>query len=154
MNVGDVISVTGCVTKEKFIIGRTLVEIEKILGFHAGRLSGGVAMVALSELPGIDQFELAAYSNVATHRFKAPDGFNLAKIKADAKLSWAITGPERLVKALPTVRHNGTMDPDIQYPPGQGAPQWLVKIPLKAKVVALVTDYPNGRYRAADVVRF
>jgi hypothetical protein len=45
MNVGDIVSVSGCITKEKFIAGRTLVEIEKILGFHAGRLSGGIAVV-------------------------------------------------------------------------------------------------------------
>jgi hypothetical protein len=47
------------------------------------------------------------------------------------------------------------MNPDIQYPypPGQGAPQWIAKVPLRGKVVAVVTDYPKGRYVAADVVR-
>ena len=153
MNVGDIVSVSGCITKEKFIAGRTLVEIEKILGFHGGRLTGGIAVVALSELPGMDQFDLAAYSTVATHRHIPPAGLNIEKIKADAKASWAISGFERLVKVLPAVRHDPNMNPDIQYPPGQGAPQWVSKVPLLGKVVGVVNDYPNGRYVAADAVR-
>jgi hypothetical protein len=58
MNVGDSISVSGYITKEKFIAGRTLAEVEKILGFHPGRLSKGMAMAVLMELPGMQQFEL------------------------------------------------------------------------------------------------
>ncbi len=60
MKVGDQISVSGFITKEKFIAGRTLAEVEKVLGFHAGRLSQGVAIAVLMELPGMQQFELAA----------------------------------------------------------------------------------------------
>jgi hypothetical protein len=103
MNVGDIVSVSGCITKEKFIAGRTLVEIEKILGFHAGRLSGGISVVALTELPSLQQFDLAAYSNVAAHRHQTPVGLDIDKIKADAKASWAITGFERLVKVRPVL---------------------------------------------------
>lgn len=84
MNVGDLVTVSGCVTKEKFIAGRTLAEIEKILGFH---------------------------------------------------------------------RHDPNMNPDIQYPPGYGAPQWIAKVPWRGRVVAVVTDYPNGRCVAAAAVR-
>jgi hypothetical protein len=73
---------------------------------------------------------------------------NIPKIKAEARGTWAIAGFERLVKVLPDTRHNPNMDPDIQYPPGQGAPQWVAKVNLKAKIVAIVGDYPNGRYRA------
>ena len=69
MNVGDIISVSGCITKEKFLAGRPLAEIEKILGFHPGRLSGGIAVVALTELPSLEQFDLAAYSNAAVELF-------------------------------------------------------------------------------------
>ncbi|HTA68618.1 MAG TPA: hypothetical protein VK776_10085 [Bryobacteraceae bacterium] len=153
MNVGDIVSVSGCITKEKFIAGRTLAEIEKILGFRAGRFAGGIAVVVLTELPGLQQFDLAAYSNVATHRHRTPAGLNIDKLKADAKASWATTGFERLVKVRPAVGHDEKMDPDIQYPPGQGAPQWIAKVLLRGKVVAVVTDYPKGRYVAADAVR-
>ena len=53
MKIGDIVSVSGCITKEKFIAGRTLAEIEKMLGLHSGRLSGGIAVVAVTQLPGI-----------------------------------------------------------------------------------------------------
>ena len=153
MNIGDIISVSGCITKEKFIAGRSLAEIEKILGFHKGRLAGGMAVVALQELPAVQHFDLAAYSNVATHRHRTPGGLNIDKLKADASTGWSTFGFERLVKVLPTIRHSHAMEPDVQYPPGQGAPQWISKVPLMAKVVALVSDYPDGRYVAADVAR-
>jgi hypothetical protein len=74
MKVGDLISVSGFITKEKFIAGRTLAEVEKILGFHAGRLSQGMAMAVLTELPGMQQFELAAYSNIAAHHYHTQQG--------------------------------------------------------------------------------
>ena len=95
MKVGDVVSISGCITKEKFIAGRTLAEIEKILGFQNGRLSGGIAIVALTELPSIQQFDVAAYSNVATHRHQVPVGLNIDKIKSEAMRTWATTTPMR-----------------------------------------------------------
>lgn len=153
MKLGDNLSVSGCFTKEKFIAGRTLGEIEKILGFHTGRLASGISVAAILELPNLDQFELGAYSNVASHRFKLPQDLNISKIKAEARGTWTTAGFERIVKVLPDTRHNSNMDPDIQYPPGQGAPQWVAKVPLRAKIVAIVADYPNGRYRAVDLAR-
>src|SRR5438477_12971267 len=152
MNIGDIVSISGCITQEKFIAGRTLAEIEKILGFHSGRLSGGVAVVALTQLTDMKQFDVAAYSNVATHRQKTPDGFNIEKLKANARATRAITGLDRLVKVLPPLRHDPNMDPDFQYPPGRGAPQWIMKVPLWGKVVGIVNDYPNGRYVPANAV--
>ena len=153
MKPGDLVRVSGCFTKEKFIAGRTLVEIERILGFRAGRLAHGMVVVALMELPAMDQFELAAYSNVATHRFKTPTDLNIEKIKAEAKASWATSGFERVVKVLPGTAHDPAMNPDVQYPPGQGAPQWISKVKLAAKVVGAVSGYPEARYVAADAVR-
>ena len=153
MKIGETVLVSGCITKEKFIAGRTLPEIEKILGYQAGRFSGGIAVVALLQLPELHQFELAAYSNVATHRLKVPPGLNIQKLKTEAKATWSTTGFERLVKVLPAQRHNPGMNPDIQYPPRQGAPQWISAVPLPGKVVGVVTEYPNGRYVAADAVR-
>jgi hypothetical protein len=47
MNLGDVTTISGCFTKEKFIAGRSLGEIERILGFHAGRLAHGIVVAAL-----------------------------------------------------------------------------------------------------------
>jgi hypothetical protein len=153
MNVGAVISVGGCVTKEKFLAGRTLAEIEKALGFHSGRLAAGMTVVALTQLPDMHEFELAAYSNVATHRFSMPSGLEIQKIKAQARATFQVTGPDRLVKVIAATSHDPNMDPDIQYPPGQGAPQWVMKAKLQGKVVAVVSGYPSARYLAADAAR-
>lgn len=146
MKVGDLTTVSGCITKEKFIAGRTLLEIEKILGFHHGRLLGGIAVVALTELPAVQSFDLAGYSNVATHRGVPPTGLDIEKLKTQARATWSTNGFERLVKVLPATRHDPNMNPDTQYPPGQGAPQWVAKTPLRGTVVAVITNYPNGRF--------
>ena len=150
MTVGDIIPVSGCVTQEKFIAGRTLSEIEKIIGFHPGRLSRGVTVAVLIELPQLDQFDLAAYSNVATHRLTPPVGLDIAKLKVNARATWSLLGPGRLVKVLPEIRHDASVDPDMQYPPGHGAPQWRIKTPLKARVSGILSDYPNARYVVAN----
>jgi hypothetical protein len=151
MRLGDVIHVSGCFTKEKYIAGRTLVEIERNLGFRAGRLAHGMTVVTLLELPSITEFGLAAYSNVPTHRFVTPSNPNIDKLKANARASWALVGFERLVRVLPAARHNPAVAADIQYPPGQGVPQWIARRPLCGRVVAILTEYPNARYVAASV---
>jgi hypothetical protein len=153
VNIGDIVSVSDCITKEKFIAGRSLAEIERILGFHAGRLSDGMVVVAWIELPEIQQFELAAYFNVATLRHRTPQDLNKEKVKAAARASWTTSGSEQVVKVLPAIGHNRAMIPDIQYPPGRGAPQWTVTVPLQGRVVRLVSGYPNARYIGADVAR-
>jgi hypothetical protein len=154
MKVGDLISVSGCVTQEKFIAGRTLREIEKIIGYHQGRLSHGGVIAVLVQLPEIQQFDIAGYSNVAKHNQTSPTGLDIEKLKAQAKATWSLAGPIRLIKILPTTRHDGNLNPDFQYPNGLGAPQWEVKVSLWAKVSALLNDYPNGRYVSADVARY
>jgi len=79
MKIGEVIQVSGCFTKNKFIAGRSLREIEKILGFHPGRFSKGITVVSLTRLPTLQQFQLAGHTNVATHRFKTPTDLNIEK---------------------------------------------------------------------------
>ena len=153
MNMGDIVAVSGCIIKEKFIAGRTLADIERILGFRQARFIGGIAVAALLELPGIQQFEVAGYSQVATHHHQTPSGLDIEKIKANAMATWSTTGFERLVKVLPALRHDPNMNPDTQYPPGMGVPQWIATVPLQALVAGIVTDYPNGRYLAAGARR-
>src|SRR5206468_328547 len=116
-------------------------------------LSAGITVVALTELPRLAGFELASYSIVPTHRFKTPDGLDIQKLKAEVMKTWATTGFERLVKVLPTTRHNDSMKPDDQYPNGDGAPQWKLTSPVQGRVVAVVTGYPSGAYVAADAAR-
>ena len=120
--------------------------------FARGVLSAALRW-ALLELPGIQQFEVAGYSQVATHHHQTPSGLDIEKIKANAMATWSTTGFERLVKVLPALRHDPNMNPDTQYPPGMGVPQWIATVPLQALVAGIVTDYPNGRYLAAGARR-
>jgi len=151
--IGDIVTVSGCITKEKFIAGRTLADIERILGFRHGRFIGGITVAALLELPGMQQFELAGYSQVATHHHQTPTDLDIDKVKANAMETWSTIGFERLVKVRPAQGHDPSMDPDTQYPPGLGVPQWIATVPLQGRVVAIVAGYPNARYVAADIVR-
>ena len=73
MTVGDLVAeVRGYVTQDKYLIGRDLAAIEKLLGFHTGRLALGATFVKLNSLPAPGDFELAAYSMTASHRYVAP----------------------------------------------------------------------------------
>jgi hypothetical protein len=149
MPVGQLLSVSGCVTKDKCIRGKTIEEIERLVGFHRGRLSSGLTVVKLNRLPSLNEFELAAYSNVATHHHQQPTGLDIDKIKKLAVESWSLTGVERLVKVLAAVRHDNRLDPDFQYPPGQGIPQWKVTVQILGTVIAEVPGAPGSRYQPA-----
>jgi len=129
--------------------GRSLIEID---GVHSGRLASGIVVAALQELPVPPDFNWAASSQVAGHRFHRPAGVNVDKVKADARSSGATTGLERVVKVLPVTRHHAGLDSDVQNPPGQGAAQGISRVPLKAGVIGTVAAYRNGRYQPADVV--
>lgn len=142
MAVGDRIEkVTGYVTQDKYLVGRSLGTLERYLGFHEGRLAHGATFVRLDRLPTSDEFELAAYSMTAAHRHVMPSGLNVSKLKALAMSRWTLSGPDRLVKVLATIRHDDTMSNDDQYPPGSGVPQWRLlpdRSAIKGTVVAVV----------------
>jgi hypothetical protein len=115
-------------------------------GFQHRRFHLGIEVI---RLPGLAEFDLAAYSMTAEHRYKAPTDLDLTKLKKMAAGSWALTGPERLVKVRPVVPHVKGMNPDDQYPPGRGAPQWRLTARLQGTVVAIVNGYPDGVYHSA-----
>src|SRR5207248_3182952 len=95
--------VSGYVTKDKFIRGRSIGEIERILGFHGGRFRRGIAVIRIDRLPSLSEFELAAYSMIPEHRYRQPEDVNIQKLKQLAMESWFRTGWERLVKFQPNI---------------------------------------------------
>lgn len=144
-------NISGCVTLDKYIKGRNLEEIERILGFNNGRLKNGMKVVALTQLPQQYQFELQGYNQVASHKFDKNilKGLDVNVLKQNViKNVWQLTGPNRLVKVIPITPHNDNLDPDKQYPPGQGVPQWVISRPhcVPGVIVATVTNYPSGKY--------
>lgn len=149
MKIGDKLETRGYITKLKFIAGRDLQYLERILGFHTGRFSSGVWIMKLDRLPTLAEFEAKGYSMIAEHRFVNPGNLNMSRVKQNAMESWALSGPESLVKIRPEMGHDAAMEPDTQYPPGLGAPQWRLIAPVPVTVIAHVTSYPTGVFRAA-----
>jgi hypothetical protein len=81
---GHVIPVGGCVVSAKFVLGRPLATIEKILGLKPGELSGGGALLRLNRFPGPNEFDLAGYTNVAAYPGYPPGlGSNQWVVKVD-----------------------------------------------------------------------
>ena len=119
-------------------VSKSLAEIERLLGFHAGRLAPGATFVKLDALPGRDGFELAAYSQTAEHHYAPPPNLDPEKLKAIAMSRWSLSGGDRLIKVVAAVGHDRGMEPDDQYPPGAGVPQWKLITPLQGTVVAEV----------------
>lgn len=147
MLLHQIIYVKGCITQEKYIKGKTLAELERILGFQKGRLDNGMIVAALMQLPAANQFEVLGYSQVAEHKFSADatKGLDVNKLKEILRKDvFTLSGNNRLVKVMAKTVHNEHIDNDTQYPPGLGVPQWKLTGPIPAKVVAIVM--PGGVY--------
>lgn len=143
--IGASIKVRGYITQDKFLLGQSLAELEKRLGFHPGRLAWGASVVRLERLPLPNEFQLAAYSMTAEHRHQGPTGLDIRKLKELARAVWSLQGGDRLIKILPVTPHNPHMGPDEQYPPGSGVPQWkIVGAGVPGAVVARIL--PGMRY--------
>jgi hypothetical protein len=145
---GTPLVVSGCFIQEKSILGRTLAEIETLLGFHNGRLRDGMDVVALGRLPELAEFDLAAYTSLVTLREEPPEGIDLPLLKEQSRAAWSTAGYERIVKVLPARRRDVNVNPDIQAPPGLGVPQWIARLPVPGLVVAVCRGYPSQRYTA------
>jgi hypothetical protein len=140
----------GCFTQDKFIAGRSLEEIEKILGFAKGRLSAGGVVVALIQLPQKGQFRVGGYTNVSLDRFKMSPDLDPNVLEKNAMQQWELKGRNRLVKVVPTVPHDPSVPSHIQYPHAYGAPQWEVLVPLPCILAGPpLAGYPKGIYQPA-----
>ena len=154
MKVNTTEWLTGFVTQAKYLKGRDLRYIEQLLGYETGRLKHGAWFCECQQLPTLDQFELAGYSQVAGHRFDA--AFDTANYHKDkealrtrkllAMSAWQPTGGDSLVKVIPVTPHDRNRSDEEQYPPGLGIPQWRIIRQLPFRVVSKVVDYPLGKY--------
>jgi hypothetical protein len=136
----------GCFTQDKFIAGKSLRDIEKILGFKEGRLARGGYVYALTRLPEKNEFQVAGYTNVSLHNFKMPKDLNVDVLKRNAMELWELKGWNRLVKVVPIIPHDKTKPDDEQYPHARGVPQWVVTKELPCMVAGALGTYPDGVY--------
>jgi len=141
MILRQVIQIKGCITQERYIKGKSLPELERLLGFQKGRLEKGIVVAALLQLPTFHQYELLGYSQVAAHQFNrtVTKGLEVNKLKEMVVSEiFTLSGSKRLVKIMANQPHNDRLGNDTQYPPGQGVPQWKLTTPLFAQVIAVV----------------
>jgi hypothetical protein len=131
------ITLTGFFTSQDWLRGKTLPEIERLLGYGPGRLSTqGAAVYAFTRIPEDWEFEVAGYTNVsggmktdpswdaadkaaAAYYQKTGLQSSQARLKTNARATMTVNGSNRLIKVKPLLDGNS-------YPPGLGIPQWRV----------------------------
>lgn len=159
--VGEMQQLKGDFSKALYYRGQSSAEVERRIGYRAGRLREGWWLMFLTVLPRPDQFEYRGYSQMSGGRVQghlpqfnsgptAEDrlksgGQNLTGIAYQERGMkqqtltevFCLNGPERQAKVRPVAREHG--DPDIpDYPPGAGIPQWNLTHPLSWVAAAFV----------------
>jgi hypothetical protein len=168
IKVGTITSIGGNVTTLQWIKPGAEAETERAVGYHRGRLSQGYLVMLLKRMPQPQDFSFDG----TTMRSGGREGLPLSNSAQDAMRPKVhdrimaergvagyedlqrrvlrdirIMGEHRIAKLLPTMRHNGSLSPDKQYPMGGGGLQWVVK-PLPFLAAAYVDA--NGTIQLAD----
>ncbi len=150
----------GCITRLHFVINRPGEQLEDILGYHRGRLKQGWALLLMTEPAGPNDYVFAGHTHFSGGRIGHPNGGD-ARLSADDSLrqmlglqgfdrmrariagEMTISGPERIAKIIPAIGHDDDMSAPDQYPPGGGAPQWILTAEKDFIVAAVV---PAGHF--------
>ncbi|MES2710276.1 MAG: hypothetical protein V4653_01720 [Pseudomonadota bacterium] len=149
MSPGDTTMKKGDVTKLQRIGARSGSDLEDELGFQCGRLAAGYLVLVLKQPLTAADFEFSGITLRSGGRLGNPASTGTSdklrervseqmrreygtatydQMKQRALAGITPTGPSRLIKFLPMTRHDDTLGPDLQYPPGGGGLQWtLVK---------------------------
>jgi hypothetical protein len=135
MQVGDVVLKGGFFTQALYLRGQSSAELERRLGYGAGRLAQGWRLLFMLDLPGVEDFEFRGYTHfsggVVQGHLNPPDkrtaedrlresGVDVLRSKQKViREVFRLHGPNRLAKVIPV--RTGT-----EYPPGSGIPQWTL----------------------------
>ena len=156
-------NMTGYCTHAFLLRGKSLNELEDLVGFRRGRLAGGATIYFLEALPVPDDIQLAGYTYfsdgaVQGHKLAPADrdpfrmesllrtemGWTDAQIRAYKQrmigTKIVISGHERLAKLDPVTPHSASEE----YPPGKGIFQVRVVRPLSFKLKANIA--PGARW--------
>ena len=156
MKVGEPIKVKGYITQLHFIAKKTGPQLESLIGYRAGSLGFGWALLYLTKMPKPKDFLFRGYSQMAggvsMGHLKNPldkrtaeqklkdDNFDVVRLKeAIIKNVFQLSGNKRLVKVIPNKTLSGSKD----YPPGSGIPQWELVNKMPFKVAAVIL--PDGK---------
>ncbi len=165
--VGETQRLMGDFTRAWHLWGMHPEELERRIGYRAGRLRNGWWLMFLTTMPTVDQFQYRGYTYLSggvvqghlpqnrggpTAEDRLVAGrVNLtgsdvqtrgAKPKTIEKV-FRLSGKDRIAKIRPVAPPHG--DPTIpDYPPGTGVPQWTLVRPLYWVAAAFVR--PGARY--------
>ena len=161
LKVGDRARFNGNVTTLLSITPGAEAHVEKMLGYHPGRLAGGYFVLVLKQslTPQDFQFDGTTLRSGGRHGLPAAtDALDAARPRVhDTILSergqagyealqshvlkWSdwTSGRERIAKVRPMIRHDANLPPNVQYPMGGGGLQWKLVRDREFLVVAEVS---------------
>lgn len=159
-SVGERQDLDGFFTKALYLRGVPGAEIERRLGYRAGRLRDGFWLMFLTRKPTPAEFEFRAYSQMSGGIEQGHLPANAGNDTAEQRLlkggydvgllkdriireTFQLAGPDRLAKVRPIAREHGE-DGVPDYPPGTGVPQWTLTRALPWVAAAFVG--PGGKY--------
>ena len=163
--IGQIVPMAGCVTRLQDLLGREPEELERIIGYHRGRLAQGYYIAVLKEPLRPGEFEYGGYTHFSGGKMGAPDplkrpGVDAARPGVHQSLlkdvgakglnglqqktagATPLVGTERLAKVLPKIMHDAAMDGDptkpVQYPVGAGIKQFILTVKKNFLIAAEV----------------
>lgn len=140
--------VGGFVVPKEFIVGCSLITIEKILGFKTNRLAGGVVVVQLDMLPAIHELEYFGDTRSPAHQFEEVRNKDISRPALNVAAFAYLQPTTKLVKVIPLDDPFSQRKENQEWPAGQGAMQYRLKdgIRKSATVIDLIDNYPNGTF--------
>jgi len=152
--VGETVSRKGFITQLIWVINQSSAELERRLGFSGGRLADGWALLLCKEEIHAGEFRFAGYTQLSggqvghpslgtarpnvhddlQHTLADPSGFSERFAHENMKLS----GSHRIVKVVPASDPDPTLSDAESFPPGSGVPQWILTVPKRFLVSAIV----------------
>ena len=180
---GEIVSLNGSVTQNKWVGARSAGWLEENLGFAPGRLAQGWKVLLLKATLGPDDFELDGTTLRSGGRFGLPANTweadkergrvhddivrdygskGYADLQRYALKSITPKGENRLVKVVPVIPHDDSIPPDRQYPMGGGGLQWklkkcfdfLVAMTVDQNGIAVIASDPPFSASLARSVRY
>ena len=151
MLINTTIDRCGFFTKAHWLRMQTSAEVERRVGYRAGRLTQGWYLLFLTKVPTPEQFEFRGYSYLSggierghlpippdprnvEQRLKA-GGYDIARMKQNViRDVFRLDGSNRLAKVIPVQDEFGAED----YPVGSGIEQWALTVPLPFRVAAFI----------------
>lgn len=167
--LGERVMAKGCVTRLIDVANREPALVEKLVGFHAGRLAAGYWLLVLKERLAVGDFQFFGYTYMSDGRLGPPSNDPMveaarprvhdrlhASLGADGVerltrsviASVPLTGPDRWVKIVPVTGHDDAMGPADQYPASPLGIKQMKLVKPKSFLVAGKFD-AAGRFEGA-----